>query len=123
MGMDSVVKIIGIAIVLLAFLSLLKPDIMKHILKFFQHGKRVYFAGLVRLILAVVFLLAASKCNITWVIIVFGILFLISALSIFMIGAEKLRPMLDWFQNKSALFLQVMAVIILALGAIIIYSA
>jgi hypothetical protein len=55
--------------------------------------------------------------------IVFGILFLISALSIFMIGAEKLRPMLDWFQNKSALFLRVMAVIILALGAIIIYSA
>jgi hypothetical protein len=31
--------------------------------------------------------------------------------------------MLDWFQNKSALFLRVMAVIILALGAIIIYSA
>jgi hypothetical protein len=123
MKMDSIVKIIGIAIVLLAFLSLLKPDIMKHILKFFKQGKRVYFAGLVRLILAVVFLLAARECDITWVIVVFGILFLISALSIFMIGAEKLRPMLDWFQNKSALFLRVMAVIILALGAIIIYSA
>ncbi len=123
MGMDSVVKIIGIAIVLLAVLALLRPDIMKHILKFFKHGKRVYFAGLVRLILAVVFLLAARECDITWVIVVFGILFLISALSIFMIGAEKLKPMLDWFQNKSTLFLRFMAVIILILGAIIIYSA
>jgi hypothetical protein len=123
MKMDSIVKIVGIVIVLLAFLFLLKPDMMKHILNFFKQGKRVYFAGLVRLILAVVFLLAARECDITWVIVVFGILFLISALSIFMIGAEKLRPMLDWFQNKSALFLRVMAVIILALGAIIIYSA
>jgi hypothetical protein len=121
--MDSVVKIVGIVIVVIAVLSLLKPDMIKHILNFFKHGKRVYFAGLARLILAVVFLLAASECDITWVIVVFGILFLISALSIFMIGAEKLKPMLDWFQNKSTLFIRFMAVIILILGAIIIYSA
>jgi hypothetical protein len=95
MKMDSIVKIVGIVIVILEFLFLLKHDMMKHILKFFKQGKRVYFAGLVRLILAVVFLLAARECDITWVIVVFGILFLISALSIFMIGAEKLRPMLD----------------------------
>jgi hypothetical protein len=123
MKMDTIVKIVGIVIVFLAVLTFLKPDIMKRILKFFKQGKRVYFAGLVRLILAVVFLLAARECDITWVIIVFGILFLISGLSIFMIGAEKLKPVLDWFQNKSALFLRVMAVIILAIGAIIIYSA
>jgi hypothetical protein len=121
--MDTIVKIVGIVIVFLAVLSLLKPDIMKRLLKFFKQGKRVYFAGLVRLILAVVFLLAARECDITWVIVVFGILFLISGLSIFMIGTEKLKPVLDWFQNKSALFLRVMAVIILAFGAIIIYSA
>jgi hypothetical protein len=121
--MDIVVKIVGIVIVSLAVLFLLKPDIMKRVLKFFKQGKRIYFAGLVRLVLAVVFLLAARECDITWVIVIFGVLFLISGLSIFMIGAEKLKSMLDWFQNKSALFLQVMAVIILAIGAIIIYSA
>ena len=123
MKMDSVVKIVGIVIVVIAVLSLLKPDMTKHILNFFKQGKRLYLAGLARLILAVVFLLAARECDITWVIVVFGILFLISALSIFMIGAEKLKPMLDWFQNKSTLFIRFMAVIILILGAIIIYSA
>jgi hypothetical protein len=123
MGMDIVVKMVGIVIVFLAILFLLKPDIMKRVLKFFKQGKRIYFAGLVRLVLAVVFLLAARECDVTWVIVIFGVLFLISGLSIFMIGAEKLRSMLDWFQNKSALFLRVMAVITLAIGAIIIYSA
>jgi amino acid transporter len=121
--MDTIVKVIGIVIILLAVLLLLKPDIMKHILKFFKYGKRIYLAGLVRLILAVVFLLAASECDIPWVIVLFGILFLISAMVIFMLGAEKLSPMLDWFQNKSPLFLRFMAVIIMAVGALIIYSA
>jgi hypothetical protein len=121
--MDTVVKIVGIVIVFLAVLFLLKPDITKNLLKFFKQGKRIYFAGLARLILAVVFLLAARECDITWVIVVFGILFLISGLFIFMIGADRLKPILEWLQNKSALFLRVIAVIILAIGAIIIYSA
>ncbi|MDD5328194.1 MAG: hypothetical protein PHY02_10350 [Phycisphaerae bacterium] len=123
MKMDTIVKVIGTVIILIGVLSLLKPDTMKHLSTFFRQGKRIYFAGLVRLILAVVFLIAARECDVTWVIVVFGILFLISALAIFMLGAEKLRPMLDWFQNKSPLFLRVIAVIILAVGAIIIYSA
>ncbi len=121
--MDIVIKIVGIVIVFLAALFLIKPDIMKRVFEFFKHGKRIYLAGLVRLVLAVVFLLAARECDITWVIAVFGILFLISGLSIFMIGAEKLKPMISWFQNKSTLLLRVMAVIVLAIGAIIIYSA
>lgn len=121
--MDIVIQIIGIVIVFLAVLFLIKPDIMKRLLEFFKQGKRIYLAGLVRLVLAVVFLLAARECDITWVIVIFGILFLISGLSIFMIGAERLRPMLTWFQNQSALFRRVMAAIVLAVGAVIIYSA
>ena len=121
--MDIVVKIVGIVIVFLAALLLIKPDIMKQMLAFFKQGKRIYIAGLVRSVLAVIFLLAARECHIPWVIIILGILFLISGLSIFVIGPVKLKPMLDWFQNKSAIFLRAMAVIILAIGAVIIYSA
>ncbi|MBN1391609.1 MAG: hypothetical protein JW947_02270 [Sedimentisphaerales bacterium] len=121
--MDSVVKIIGIVIVLLAVLFLLKPDVTKLLLGFFKQGKRIYLAGVVRLILAIVFFIAARECDITWVIVAFGILFLISGLLIFLIGAERLKPMLDWFQNKSPVVIRLVAVIILAFGAIIIYSA
>jgi hypothetical protein len=123
MGMDIVIKIIGIVFVIMAIVCLLKPDVMKKIMEFFKGGKRIYFAGLVRLALAVVFLLSARECRRFWVIFVFGILFLLSGLLVFMIGAEKLRPVLGWFQSKSALFLRVMAVVILAVGALIIYSA
>ena len=78
--MDIVIKIVGIAIVFIAIVYLLKPDVLKRLMEFFKQGKRLYFAGLIRFALAIVFLLGARECDITWVIVVFGILFLISYL-------------------------------------------
>ena len=121
--MNTVIKIIGIVIVFIAIMYLLKPDIMKRLIEFFKQGKRIYCAGLIRFVLAIVFLLAANQCKIPWVIIVFGILFIISGLLIFTLGPEKLKTILDWYQKQSSLLLQVIALIALAIGAVIIYSA
>ena len=121
--MDIVVQIMGIVILLIAILFLIKPDIMKRMVEFLKQGKRIYFIGIIRLAVAIVFLLAARECDITWVILTFGIIFLISGLLIFMLGPRKVKPMLDWFGSKSALFLRIMAVIVLAVGGVIIYSA
>jgi hypothetical protein len=57
--MNVIVKIIGIAIVALAIVYLLKPDVMKSLMEFFTEGRRIYFAGLIRLVMAVVFFLDA----------------------------------------------------------------
>ena len=121
--MDIVIKIIGIVFVCFAIVFLLKPAVMNYLMEFFKKGQRIYLAGLVRLVLAVVFLLGARECDITWVIVVFGILFLISGLLIFMLGPKKCKSMIDWYQKQSVLLLRVFAVIALAIGAIIIYSA
>ncbi len=123
MGMDIIIRSLGIVIVVVGIVYLLRPDVMKWLLEFFKQGKRIYFAGLIRLALAVIFLLGARECDITWVIVVFGILFLIGGVLIFILGPEKLRRILDWYQKQSVLLLRVLAVIALAIGAIIIYSA
>jgi len=123
MGMDIIIRSLGIVIVVVGIVYLLRPDVMKWLLEFFKQGKRIYFAGLIRLALAVIFLLGARECDITWVIVVFGILFLIGGLLIFILGPQKLRRILDWYQKQSALLLRVIAVIALAIGAVIIYSA
>ena len=121
--MDTVVKIIGIIIIVIAIVFLVKPQVMRHLIGFFKKGNRIYLAGLVRLALAVVFLLAVRECDITWVILVFGILFLISGVLVFMLGPAKIGPMLDWYQKRPLLLSRVLAAIIAAIGAIIIYSA
>ena len=123
MGMDIVVKIVGIVVVFIGIVYLLKPGVLKSFIGFFKKGKRIYFVGLIRFVLAVIFLLAANQCKMPWVIIVFGILFMISGLLIFILRAERLKSILDWWQRQSSLLLRLMALITLAVGAAIIYSA
>jgi len=121
--MNIVVMIIGIIFMIVGVVSLLQPNLMKRIMEFFKQGKRLYFAGIIRFALAIVFLLAARECDITWVIATFGILFIISGLLIFMLGLERLKSIIDWWQKQSFLLLRVAALLALVFGAIIIYSA
>ena len=123
MGMDTVVKIVGIVFVFIGIVYLLKPGVLKSFVEFFKKGKRIYFVGLIRFVLAVIFLLAANQCKTSWVIIVFGILFMISGLLVFMLGAKRLKSILEWWQRQSSLLLRFMGLIALAVGAVIIYSA
>jgi len=121
--MKIIIQSLGIVFVFIGIVYLLKPSILKRIMEFFKKGKRIYLAGLIRLVLAVIFLLAARECDIPWVIIVFGILFMISGLLIFTLGSERLNSLLDWWQRQSSLLLRLLGVIALAVGAIIVYSA
>ncbi len=121
--MDIVIKSLGIVIALIGIVYLLRPDVMKWLMGFFKQGKRIYFAGLIRFALAVVFLLGARECDISWVIAAFGILFIIGGLLIFILGPEKIKSIIDWWQKQSTSLFRVIALITLAVGAIIIYSA
>ena len=121
--MAIIVKIIGIVFVFIAVVYLLRPDILKHMMEFFKKGRRIYFAGLLRFVLAVIFLLAANECRIPWVIITFGILFIISGLLVFTFGLKRLKAMIEWYQKQPFVLLRVIALIALAVGAVIIYSA
>ena len=118
-----VIKSLGILFVLMGIAYLLRPDIMKTLMGFFKKGKRIYFAGLLRFALAVVFFVAARECSYPWIIFASGIIFLIGGLLIFMLGPEKIRRILDWYEEQPALIFRVIALIVLAFGAIIIFSA
>jgi len=108
---------------LMGIAYLLRPDIIKKLMVFFKKGKRIYFAGLIRFALAVVFFVAARECRYPWIIFACGIIFLISGFLIFMLGPEKIRRILDWYEQQPALIFRVIALIVLAFGAIIIFSA
>ena len=121
--MDTVIKILGIVFVAVAIVYFIKPTIVNRIFEFFKKGSRVYLAAPIRLALAIVFLVGAGKCKQPWVIIVLGILLLLSAILVLVLGPKKLRPMIEWFQKKSNLFARLMALIILAIGVVIILCA
>jgi hypothetical protein len=121
--MDILIKALGIFFVLIGIVYLLKPDIVKLLIEFFKKGNRIYIAGLVRLILAVIFLVGARECRHFLVIFGFGIILLLSALLIFVLGPKKLAPIFQWYQRQSIIFYRVISVIVVIVGAVIIFAA
>jgi uncharacterized protein YjeT (DUF2065 family) len=118
-----VIKSLGIIISLMGLVYLLRPDIIKKLMNFFKKDKRIYLSGVLRLALAVVFLVAARECRYPWIIFACGIIFLAGGLLIFLLGPERIRKILDWYQEQSTLIFRVIAIIVLIFGLMIILSA
>ena len=123
MGMHIIIKSLGIVFAIIGILYLLRPDIIKWLMEFMKKGKRIYLAGLLRFALAIVFLVGVRECRYRWVIFTFGILFLLSGLLIFMLGPEKIRRILDWYSEQPILIFRVIAIIVIAVGLIVVFSA
>jgi len=118
-----VIKSLGMLFALMGIAYLLRPDIIKKLMGFFKKGKRIYLAGLIRFALAVVFFVAARECRYFWIIFASGIIFLTGGLLIFLLGPEKIRRILDWYQDQPTLIFRVIALIVLVFGVVIILSA
>ncbi len=121
--MDTIVKVIGVLIILAAVVYLSKPEFMKRVLEFFKYGGRIYLQTLVRFILAVIFLLAAGQCHHPRIVAAFGIIFLVSGLLMVIVGAQKVIAALAWILKQPILIFRIIALVILAAGVIILYAA
>ena len=118
-----VIKSLGMLFALMGIAYLLRPDIIKKLMGFFKKGKRIYFPGLIRFALAVVFFVAARECRYPWIIFASGLIFLVGGLLIFLLGPEKIRRILEWYQEQPTLIFRIIALIVLLFGVIIILSA
>jgi uncharacterized protein YjeT (DUF2065 family) len=121
--MDIVIKAIGIIIAAMAVVYILKPQILKQLLKFFSQGKRVYLIAAIRFAFAIIFLLGARECDFPWVIFVFAVLFILSGSLVLLLGPEKIKSMLAWYQDRPVGILRVLGFVALLFGTAIIYSA
>lgn len=118
-----IVKIIGIFIIIMSVICIIKPAVTRALIKFFIKGSRIYFAGIIRLIFAVIFLLAASQCKNPVAIIIFGLLMLLGAILVFVLGPIKINRYLSWWQERSDTIFRIIYLVGIAIGSAIIYFA
>jgi uncharacterized protein YjeT (DUF2065 family) len=121
--MMILVKSIGIIIMVMGLMILLNPKIAKKMMQFWRQGNHMYIGGLVRLILGIIFLYYAPHARAPQLLSALGILALLGGLFIFIVGVEKLKAILDWWNKKPAYFLRLLSLFVLAFGVLIIYSA
>ncbi|UCF15933.1 MAG: hypothetical protein JSW59_00445 [Phycisphaerales bacterium] len=120
--MDIAIKSLGTIITLVGVVYLLRPELLKRLMNFFKKGKRIYLPGLLRLTLAVIFFLGARECRYPWVIFASGIIFLTGGLLIFTLGPQRIRWILDWYEEQPTLVFRVIALVVIIFGAIVIFS-
>jgi len=109
--MDVVIKIIGIVVIVVGIAYIVRPGIMKWLLDFFKEGSNIYLAGLLRFVLGVVFLLAATECSKPIIIGVLGVLFLLGGLLIFILGPKRTTPILEWWLTKPVWIMRALALL------------
>lgn len=121
--MDTVIKATGTFIVGVGLVYLIRPDFFRRIMQFFAKGRRLYLAAIARFALAIIFFIGARECDVTWLIVTFGAIFLLSGLLIFMLGLEKARGIIDWYLEQPGFIFRILALIVLGVGLIIVIAA
>lgn len=118
-----VVRLIGILIVGMGVAFLLRPKLYRQYAAFWQPGKRLYLGAILAILFGVILLLAATQCRLIGVILALGILCLVKGILILPLGEKKIKSILKWWQAKPLWVLRLVALIAIAFGALLFYSA
>lgn len=125
--MTTTVAIIGALIALLGVMGILSPVAMKGFAALFRSPAGMYTAVVFRLVIGVLLYRAGPYCRpdtppVGWIVRLLGVLIVIAALALLVIGPTRFRTMLDWMLARSVTFLRCWAAVALVLGAFLIYA-
>ncbi len=120
--MAILVKAIAVVIACMGIINLVNPAVMKKMISFWQRGRRIYIGGLIRIFLGAILLWSSSGARHFCVIALIGALMILGGMTIFIVGEEKMRGILIWWDNKPVFVLRVVACLMVALGALIFFS-
>lgn len=121
--MQILIKSLGIVLALIAVGYMLRPDMAKRLMFFFQKGKRIYLDGIINFALAVVFFIGSRECRYPLVIFICGIVFMAEGFLIFGFGTKKTTPILEWSREQSEGLFQFVGLILGAIGVATFLSA
>lgn len=115
-------RFIGLVIIGMGTVITLNPNAFKAIINFWKQGKKIYIAGIARLIFGIIFLLAAQRCRLPRVVSILGVLTIIGGIIIFVIGPQRIQTIFGWWDKRPPLIIRLMGFIALSIGALILYS-
>jgi len=118
-----VIKTIGILIIILGSACLLNPTFIINQVTYFKQGKRIYLGAALNILIGALLLMNASQSKLMAVVVVLGILSLLKGISIFVVGTEKVKKLMDCVEGKPVSVLRMMAALTLVVGALLIYAA
>ena len=117
------VKLVGMILVAIGIVFVLSPKRMRQWMVFCEKGLMPYLMGSLRILVGILFLLAAPQSRVVWVIVMIGVLAFLGGIAIFILGLERIKSMLRWAEGRSLPVLRLIALLAIAIGVLILYSA
>jgi hypothetical protein len=117
------IRFIGLIIGLAGVVFLLNPKAARSLIAFWEVEKRIYGLAGIRLVVAIIMFAGASKCAIPLVPNIMGILALISAIIIPVMGLEKSKQILKRWQEKPDKQWRLLSAIPIVMGILLLYAA
>ncbi len=121
--MGMVVTLLGILITALGVVIAVAPKRLIDWISSLEPGIRFRAAILVRVAIGVSFLLAAPSCRLPVVVQVVGILALIAALAILLIGRTRLDSFLTWWLGRPQSLIRSWSIVAIGFGALLLIYA
>jgi hypothetical protein len=120
--MNVVVVIVGWLILLLGLLGIASPHSLVNGVLGMSSVTRFYVTVIVRIVVGIIFLLAARRCRVAWLVYLFGVVILLSGLVLLFLGAGRLDEIINWFAARSDLGLRSAYVVDVIIGATLIFA-
>jgi len=121
--MQVLVWLVAFIMAVMGLMISIRPKFVRRMIGFWKQDKRLMLGGILSLVIGIIFLAAARQCKVPLVVVIFGILSLLKGVARFVLGQEKFKKIISWYERQSDLVLRCMGLLVLVLAAVLIYSA
>ncbi len=120
--MAVLVSIVGALAAVVGLMGLANPKVIVNLVKYCEGPMRFRLAVGVRLVMGVVFLIAAPACRLPVVVQVLGVIAIVAAFVLLIVGQKRLDTFITWWLSRPPAVVRVAALFALAFGALLIYA-
>jgi hypothetical protein len=121
--MNFLVAIVGWMIVAIGLLGIAQPHLMLSWVLGWPADVRFYVTIGTRVLLGLLFILAAPKCRLPRFIRTIGIIALIAGAVYFFLGRGRLELLIQWMFGQPSVFIQLLYAAAVLFGAALVYSS
>ena len=119
-----IISVFGVLIVAMSLWGLYQPQSVVRLVRSVATSRfGMPFAVSVRVLLGFALIFAASSTPFPQIIFALGVIALIAAVGIFLMGMERINRLVDWFANASAATLRAAFVFGAAFGGFLLYAS
>jgi hypothetical protein len=119
--MSVVVVIFGLFILGMGTAILMSPERLKRMLRVFLEKQALGLAAGIRIVVGILFLLAASETRAPSFITAMGVLFILAGVAIPFIGSARIERLATWWLARPDWVLRIWAVAAGALGGVFVW--